>query len=136
MRLADAISALALLAAGVGGGAIIGGPLAIGFGLLLGAALATGAVILRVRPLVALSVALGAVAGLFVGASVVRVLCLPDECPGLEAFGGTVTAAGAVVGVGVVVALATRSFDEYREAVEAGRPPPEPGCETDQDGHD
>ncbi len=51
-------------------------------------------------------------------------------------FGGTVTGVGAVVGVGIVVALVSRSFDEYREAIDAGRPPPEPGCETDQDGHD
>ena len=43
-----------------------------------------------------------------------------------------VTGLGALVGVGLVVALVTRSFDEYHEAVAANRPPPEPGCETDE----
>jgi hypothetical protein len=135
MRLPDIISAVALLAAGVAGGLLLGGPVAIVGGIVIGSALAAGALTLGIRPLVAISVAVGGVAGLFVGTSVIRVLCLPDTCKGLEAFGGSVTAAGAIVGVGIVVALATRSFDEYHEAVQAGRPPPEPGCETDQDGY-
>lgn len=136
MRTADLVAASTLLIAGVASGMVLGGPVAITVGAVIGGALATAAAVLRLRPLVSSSVAAGGLAGCFVGASVIRVLCLPDTCPGLEAVGGTVTAAGAIVGVAVVVALVTRSFDEYREAVEAGRPPPEPGCENDQDGHD
>lgn len=134
MRTTDLLSAAIVLGGGVVAGVIIGGSVAIAIGLTVGMALATAVIALRVRPLVAISLVIGGVAGLFVGSSVIQVLCLPDQCPGLEAFGGAVTAVGAVVGVGVVVALATRSFDEYHEAVEAGRPPPEPGCETDVNG--
>ncbi len=79
----------------------------------------------------ALSVVLGGVIGLVLGRSIVRVLCRPTGCPAVEWTAAAATAAGAVVGIGLVVALATRSFDEYREAVAAQRPPPEPGCETD-----
>lgn len=136
MRLTDVVSAIALFASGLVAGILLGGAVSIVTGVLVGAGLAVAAIVLRIRPLVAISVAIGGLAGLFVGMSVIRVLCLPDTCEGLETFGGVVTAAGAIVGVGVVVALATRSFDEYHEAVSAGRPPPEPGCETDEDGHD
>ena len=57
-------------------------------------------------------------------------LCLPSECPAAESGAAIITAIGAFIGVGLVVALATRSFDEHREAIAAGRPPPTPGCET------
>jgi hypothetical protein len=133
MRPADVIAALSLLLAGVGSGLLLGGPVAITLGVLVGVGLGAASSAVRLRPLVAVSVAAGGLAGVFVGASVVRVLCLPATCDGLEAFSGAITGAGAVVGVGVVVALVTRSFDEYREAIDAGRPPPEPGCETDGD---
>lgn len=136
MRPADVIAATSLTVAGVASGFVIGGAPAVIIGVVAGIVLATAAIVLRLRPLVSLSLAVAWLAGVFVGASVIQVLCLPATCTGLEAFGGAVTGAGAVVGVGVVVALVTRSFDEYREAIDAGRPPPEPGCETDQDGHD
>ncbi len=85
------------------------------------------------RPLVALAIAVGTIGGALVGRGVVRALCLPGSCPGLEATAAVITGVGALIGVGLVVALVTRSFDEYHEAVAANRPPPTPGCETDGD---
>ena len=70
---------------------------------------------LRVRPVVGVSVAVGAGVGSFIGATIVRVLCEPQGCPAFEAGAGLVTGIGALVGIGLVVALATRSFDEHRE---------------------
>ena len=133
MKASDTVSAASLLVGGVLGGVLLGGVVAVVIGGLIGSVLAGAAITLRLRPLVAISLAGGSLAGLFVGGAVVRVLCLPSRCPALETFGGLVTAAGALVGVGVVAALAARSFDEYREAVAAGRPPPEPGCESADD---
>lgn len=69
----------------------------------------------QVRTVVAASVTAGAVIGAFIGSRVVAVLCLPDRCVGLEVLGGLLTGIGAFLGVGLIVALATRSFDEYRE---------------------
>ena len=70
---------------------------------------------LRVRPVVGVSVAVGAGVGSFIGATIVRVLCEPEGCPAFEAGAGLATGIGALVGIGLVVALATRSFDEHRE---------------------
>lgn len=80
-----------------------------------------------------MSVVVGTIVGAFIGRNIVRVLCLPGSCPSLEIVAAVLGAVGAFVGVGLVVALVTRSFDEYYEAIEARRPPPEPGCETDDD---
>ena len=38
----------------------------------------------------------------------------------------------AFIGIGLVAALVTRSFDEYNERVDAGLPPTGVGCETDE----
>jgi hypothetical protein len=95
-------------------------------GLLFGIAV----VALRIRAVVAFSVAAGTVIGALLGKSIVHALCLPSTCPAAETGAAVFTAIGAFIGVGLVVALATRSFDEHREAVAAGRPPPTPGCET------
>jgi hypothetical protein len=99
-------------------------------GAVAGLAFGIAVVVLRIRTIVALSVALGTVIGAIVGKSIVHALCLPSECPAAEGGAAVVTAIGAFIGVGLVVALATRSFDEHREAINAGRPPPTPGCET------
>jgi hypothetical protein len=99
-------------------------------GAVAGLAFGITVVALRIRAVVALSVALGTVIGAFLGKSIVHALCLPSECPAAEGGAAVITAIGAFIGVGLVVALATRSFDEHREAVAAGRPPPTPGCET------
>lgn len=126
------VLAVLLTAIGVGVGAVaaavpgatIGGLAGLATGIAIGA---TG-----MRPLVAVSVATGTVIGFIVGRSIVSVLCAPEGCATVEWVAGVATGAGALVGVGLVVALATRSFEEYHEAVAAHRPPPEPGCEADE----
>ena len=68
-----------------------------------------------VRAVVAASVTAAAITGAFIGSRIVAVLCLPDQCRGLEIAGGVLTGIGAFVGMGIIVALAVRSFEEYRE---------------------
>mgnify|MGYP001814798157 CR=1 FL=1 len=89
--------------------AIVGGLTGLGTALLISVYL--------IRPVVAIPVAVGAGIGAYVGGTIVDVLCEPEGCPAFVAFGATVTGIGALVGIGLVVALATRSFDEYRESV-------------------
>lgn len=112
-----------LIAGAVGGvvGAIGGGA----FGVLGGWA--------NVRPAVTMTVFVGTMAGVLIGSSIVETICLPDTCVALEAAAGVVTGLAALIGVGLVAALVTRSFDEYHESVEEGRPPPAPGCEAEPD---
>lgn len=108
----------ALLTAAV---AVVGGWLTAGLvGLIPGALLgviggyAVGT--LDVRTGVALPVVASTFLGAIVGRSIIRAICLPRSCTGFEIVTGTVTAIGAFVGVGLVVALVTRSFDEYRSS--------------------
>jgi hypothetical protein len=97
-------------------------------GLLTGIAVGP----IGVRPTVAVPVAVGGAVGFVLGRSVVRVLCAPQGCVAVEWIAGIATAIGALVGVGLVVALASRSFDEYREALTSGRPPPDPEGASDE----
>lgn len=114
------------------GWALGGGWFGLATGFIIGAVLGIIAARAGVRLGVAVSVVVGTVVGAFIGRNLVRVLCLPGSCPTLEIVAAVLGAIGAFVGVGLVVALVTRSFDEYHEAVEAGRPPPEPGCEQEE----
>jgi hypothetical protein len=50
-----------------------------------------------------------------IGRSIAAALCRPGTCLGVEIVAAVLTGIGAFVGVGLIVALATRSFDEYRE---------------------
>lgn len=70
-----------------------------------------------VRAVVAIPVGVGAGVGAFVGGTIVGVLCEPSGCPAFEATAALLTGVGALIGIGLVVALATRSFDEYHESV-------------------
>jgi hypothetical protein len=79
---------------------------------------------------VATTTFVGGAAGALIGGSVVETICLPDSCTGLEIGGTVVLGIASLIGVGLVAALVTRSFDEYNDSVEAGRPPPEVGCEV------
>ncbi len=106
-------------------GAIIGGSLA--------AAIAYVAARARVRPLVATTTIVGVAAGALIGSSVVATICLPASCVGFEIGGAVVLGAASLVGVGLVAALVTRSFDEYNESIEAGRERPTVGCETPEE---
>ena len=100
---------------------------------MVGAVLAALAARANVRPLIATTTFVGAAAGALIGASVVETICLPDTCTGLEVGGAFVFGVVSLIGVGLVAALVTRSFDEYNESVEDGRPPPEVGCEMPED---
>jgi hypothetical protein len=85
-----------------------------------------------VRPIVAIPVGIGAGIGAYVGGTIVGVICEPQGCAAYEASAGVITGIGALVGIGLVVALATRSFDEYHAAVAKGVDPPVTGCKTDE----
>jgi MFS family permease len=88
-------------------------------GALIGAAIGTlfGLIADRfqVRTVVAAAVTAGTLTGALVGSSIVAVICLPGTCVGYEIGAAILTGLGAFVGIGIIVALATRSFDEYRE---------------------
>ncbi len=103
---------------------------------IVGAVIALGTaamvLIVGVRPIVAIPVAIGAGIGAYVGGTIVGVLCEPAGCAAFEAAAATVSGIGALVGIGLVVALATRSFDEYGEAVERGQATPTTGSSTDE----
>jgi hypothetical protein len=127
-RLAPPTATITVITA-TGGGALLG--LLIGrdavwttVGALLGLGTAALIVIMGVRPVVAIPVALGGGIGAFVGGSIVGVLCEPGGCAVFEAAAATITGIGALVGIGLVVALVTRSFDEYYETRQQRSQPP------------
>lgn len=131
MRVSDALATVAtvvfggvagFLVAGLAGAAVLG---------LLGLAVGVLAARANVRPGITSTVFVGAMTGVLVGASIVETICLPGTCPAAELTGGAVLGIASFFGVGLVAALVTRSFDEYNEHVEAGTPPPTPGCESD-----
>ncbi len=101
----------------------------------IGATVALGIAVMilvyDVRPVVAAPVGIGAGIGAYLGGTIVGVLCDPAGCPAFEAAAATTTGIGALVGIGLVVALATRSFDEYQEAQRRGTPPPTSSCGGD-----
>lgn len=111
-------------AAGALPGAILAGTVGAVVGGLIGLAIGVVSARFDVRLVVSVSVVLGTVAGAFIGRNVVRVLCRPGTCTGWEVGAATTVGIIAFVVVGIVVALATRSFDEYRETRSSGRPPP------------
>lgn len=115
-------------------GAITGWLMSGTFGAALGAALfgilAFVGVRASIRPAVIATVLVGTMAGGLIGSSIVQAICLPSNCPALEAAGGIVAAVLSFIGVGLVAALVTRSFDEYNEREAAGLPPTGVGCEV------
>ncbi len=125
------VPAVLVGALAAGAGTILGLPWAIA-GAIVGVAAGMGAAAGGIRPFVAVAVGAGTLGGILVGRGVVKALCLPGSCVELEVAGALITGLGALVGVGLVVALVTRSFDEYHEALAANRPPPEPDHETDE----
>ena len=100
-------------------------------GAVVGAGTAAMIVLVGVRPIVALPVGFGAGIGAYTGGTVVGVICEPQGCAAFEASAAAITGIGALVGTGLVVALATRSFDEYRDAVDRGVDPPVTACKTE-----
>lgn len=116
------------VAAGMVPGLLLAGPLGGAIGAALGGVMGAIAERASVRRMVALPVIAGTATGVFVGASIASVLCRPATCTWLEVGAGIITGIGALIGVGMIAALTARSFDEYREAVAAKRPPPTTGC--------
>lgn len=100
----------------------------ITIGAVVGLGVAAMIVVFGVRPLVAAPVGIGAGIGAYLGGTIVGVLCEPAGCPAFEATATFATGIGALVGIGLVVALATRSFEEYQEAMERGAAPPASSC--------
>lgn len=129
MRLGDflAVSATTLF------GAITGWLISGTFGAAVGAALfgilAFVGIRANIRPAVIATVLVGTMAGGLIGSSIVQAICLPSNCPALEAAGGIAAAVLSFIGIGLVAALVTRSFDEYYEREAAGLPPKGVGCE-------
>lgn len=114
-----------------GGGWLLGDTVGLAIGALIGLLFGVAALAAGMRPVVGVSLVAGGTGGAVIGQGIAAALCRPGSCTGVEAAAAVVTAIGALIGVGLVVALVTRSFDEYREAVAANRPGPTPGCETD-----
>ena len=114
----DIAGIVLLAAAGGTGGFIIGIAGAVVLGLVGGV---LGFIVVRtgVRWLVAIPVVVGTVAGAVLGWAVTHAFCRPAGCPVGETIAATLMGVGSFIGVGLVVALATRSFDEYRESAAA-----------------
>lgn len=132
MRSSDILAVSASVVFGGVTGWVLGGTtgglvFAAGSGIV-----ALGGVRLGVRPGIMLTVLVGAMTGGLVGSSVVNAICLPATCRGIEIAGGVITAMLSFIGIGLVAALVTRSFDEYYEQAAAGHPPRGVGCETDE----
>jgi hypothetical protein len=119
-------------AIGLGAGWVLGGSTAALIGAFVGLGLGVLAARLQMRALVALALVASLAIGAVIGQGIVHALCLPQGCAGAESFAAVVTGIASLIAMGLVVALVTRSFDEYHEAVAARRPPPEPGCESDE----
>lgn len=116
MRPSDLTFSIATLASGAwAGSALAGAPGAVAGGLL-GASFGVLTGVAGVRLAVAIPVFVGTLAGGILGRSVVHALCLPSACEGTEVTAAILTGFGSLIGVGLVVALVTRSFDEYRES--------------------
>ena len=130
MRTSDLLATIASTFFGGVTGWLIGGSL----GAVLGAFAFGGLAIIgaraNVRPAIVATVLVATMTGALIGSSIVQAICLPSACTALEITGGTVTAVLSFIGVGLVAALVTRSFDEYNERIDAGLPPTGVGCET------
>jgi hypothetical protein len=111
-------------------GWLISGTFGAAIGAVLFGVLAFVGVRASIRPAVITTVLVGTMAGGLFGSSIVQAICLPSSCPALEAASGIVAAVLSFIGVGLVAALVTRSFDEYNEREAAGLPPTGVGCEV------
>jgi ABC-type Fe3+ transport system permease subunit len=125
----DLAGIVLLIAAGIAGGMIISAVGAVILGLV-GAVL--GFIVARtgVRWLVAIPVVVGTVAGAVLGWAVTHAFCRPDGCPVGESIAAALTGVASFIGIGLVVALATRSFDEYRESAAAQYTDPNAGSDS------
>ena len=117
---------------GAGAGRLVGSTATwLVVGAVIGLAVAVMIVVLEMRILVALPVGAGTGVGAYLGATVVGAVCQPAGCPAFETAAAVTTGIGALVGVGLVVALVARSFDEYRDSQRRGAPPATSSCNAD-----
>jgi hypothetical protein len=130
MRAGDSLAVIATSIFGGITGWLVAGALGAGIGAILFGLLALLGVKANVRPAIIATVLVGTMTGWLIGSSIVEAVCLPSTCPTLEIVGGFVSAVLAFVGVGLVAALVTRSFDEHNEREAAGLPPTGVGCEV------
>ena len=131
MRIGDILAILTSAFFGGITGWLIGGNLGAVLGVVVFGGPAVVGARANVRPAIVATVLVGTMTGALIGSSIVQAICLPSTCTALEITGGLVSAALAFIGVGLVAALVTRSFDEYNERADAGLPPTGVGCETD-----
>lgn len=108
------------VAAGALPGWLLGGSGGAILGVVVGGTVGALAARFEVRIAVAAAVTGGAVIGALIGGKIVEVICRPGTCVGLEITTAILTGVGAFVGVGIIAALATRSFEEYREGRDGG----------------
>ena len=132
MRVSDIVATIVTGLFGGFTGWLLGDTIGALVGLGLGVAFGLVAAWSNVRPAITMTVWVGAMAGALIGASIVETICLPDTCVALEATSAVVVGIASLIGVGLVAALVTRSFDEYNEHQAAGTEPPTPGCESDE----
>ena len=136
MRGPDVVLTGGMIAAGAWAGFGLGDAAGAVIGGVLGGALGFVVAVAGIRFAVAVPVVVGAIAGGILGRSIVHTLCLPGDCPGAETAAALLTGLGAFVGVGLVAALVTRSFEEYRESKAQSpesRENPEPGAQNPDD---
>ncbi|GMQ93090.1 MAG: hypothetical protein BMS9Abin12_0567 [Acidimicrobiia bacterium] len=129
MRTSDALAIAVSALVGAVTGWLIAESVGAVIGTTISVILAYVGVRANIRPGVVSTVLVGTMAGGLIGSSVVEAICLPASCRPLTVAGGLITAALSFVGVGLVAALVTRSFDEYNERIAAGLPPTGVGCE-------
>jgi hypothetical protein len=112
----DVFFTFATIAAGGWAGEGLGGAAGAVLGGIVGGIVGLFVARYQIRLAVAAPVVVGTLAGGLLGKSIVRALCLPGSCAGAEITAAVLTGAGSLVGVGLVVALVMRSFDEFRES--------------------
>lgn len=132
MTAQDVVAMAASAAVGFAAGWVMGGAIPGIVFAVVGVVFAALANRYRVRAVISVPVFAGAMVGAVLGRGIVSVLCLPGSCVPLEVTSAALLAVGAAVGIGIVAALVVRSFDEYRAAIAARKPPPEPGCEAEE----
>ena len=133
MRASDIAATLVTVFFGAVTGWFIAGPLLAVSGGVGGLAFGIIASRANVRPAITTTVFVGSMAGALIGASIVETICLPGSCVAAEAAAAVVVGLASFLGVGLVAALVTRSFDEYNESVASGAEPPGVGCEVEPD---
>ena len=133
MRFSDIVATVISVVFGGIAGFLIGGVVPAIIGATLGLAFGVVAGRANVRPAITMTVWVGAMTGALIGSSIVETICLPGSCAAVEATAAVVIGIASLIGVGLVAALVTRSFDEYNEHQAAGTEPPGVGCEAPDD---